>query len=106
MPLAAIPILSEKCPNLEELDVSDCYLSSTEFARLLCARDSKNGQLFPRLHSLTNASGSAKGRDLSLLMKEREGLENFRVLNISLPFGLHDETIELFHAERLELWER
>jgi hypothetical protein len=67
--LTAIPILSAKCPNLEELDVTWSDLPLVDFAELLCAHgngvDRKwTGQLFPRLHSLVNRLGDSVGKDL------------------------------------------
>lgn len=90
--LQTLRILSPKFPQLRGLDVSDCdwfdincHLAE-DFAKFLCERDDEGSQLFPNLDSLWQIHGSMKSEDLSYIVQHRDGIENFRVLNVAPPF--------------------
>jgi len=107
--LQTLKILSPKFPQLQGLDVSNCdwvginYHQVEDFAKFLCERDDEGNQLFPNLDSLWQIHGSLKGEDLSYLVRHRDGIENFRVLNMAPPFYIGDpKELSDLHSALLE----
>jgi len=99
-----LKILSSKFPQLESLDISKCAFAPLPFAQILCERENNGDQIFPNLHSLLQKNGCMNSEDLSYLLQNRDGIENFRVVNVCPPYLAHSHKDRL--AVRAVLWEK
>mgnify|MGYP006983406842 CR=1 FL=1 len=99
-----VRVLSSKLPRLERLSITAYDCPTIEIAKLLCERDENGNQRFPYLHSFHHC-GHDSGNAVAYLLDNREGIENFKELNLGGVTTLESVSSQEYDV-RSRMWQK